>query len=139
MSGYLLDTDICIFFLQGKFNLADKIAEVGIQNCSISEITIGELLFGAENSQNYQKHRKEVEHFERSFTVVPIYNVLPTYAKEKVRLRRAGTPVAEFDLLIGATALSHDLTLVTGNVKHFSKIQGLTIENWTKKTHNSFV
>lgn len=49
-NGYLLDTDICIFFLQGKLGLVKKIEEIGVENCYVSEITIAELLFGAENS-----------------------------------------------------------------------------------------
>ncbi|MBK8491418.1 MAG: type II toxin-antitoxin system VapC family toxin [Saprospirales bacterium] len=132
MNSYLLDTDICVYFLQGKFGLTEKIEAIGIDNCYVSEITIAELLFGAENSQNYEKHISEVEKFERSFSILPIYSALRTYAKEKVRLRKAGSPLAEFDLLIGTTAVHHDLILVSGNVKHFSKIQGIQLEDWTK-------
>ncbi len=133
MNGYLLDTDICIFFLQGKHGLSSKIEEVGIEHCFISEITIAELLFGAENSNNCEKHMEEVSLFEQNFRIIPIYNVLSTYAKEKVRLKRLGTIVAEFDLLIGSTALTHDLTMVTGNVNHLGKLQGIQVEDWTKR------
>lgn len=70
MNGYLLDTDICIFFLQGKYGLSEKIGAVGIENCFISEITIAELLFGAENSTNYEKHIEEVSLFEQHFQLL---------------------------------------------------------------------
>ena len=133
MNGYLLDTDICIFFLQGKYGLSSKIEEVGIENCFISEITIAELLFGAENSNNYEKHMEEVSLFEQNFRIIPIYNVLRTYAKEKVRLKKVGTIVAEFDLLIGSTAVAHNLIMVTGNVSHLTKIQSIQVEDWTKR------
>ena len=53
-----MDTDICIFLLQGKYGLEEKIKRVGLKNCYISEITIAELKYGAENSSNYQKHIK---------------------------------------------------------------------------------
>lgn len=107
MKQYLLDTDICIYFLKGKYGLVQKIEEVGIENCFVSEITIAELLFGAENSQNFEKHIAEVEKFENDFQIIPVYDALRIYAKEKVRLKRAGNLVAEFDLLIGSTALAH--------------------------------
>lgn len=130
MNGYLLDTDICVFFLRGKYNLANKIEAVGIENCFVSEITIAELLFGAENSTDYEKHIKEVEFFEKNFKVITINSCLRLYAKEKAKLRRKGTPVAEFDLLIGATAVANNFTMVTRNRKHFEKISDIKIENW---------
>jgi tRNA(fMet)-specific endonuclease VapC len=49
---YLLDTNVCIHFFRGKFDLLDKLQQIGIRNCSISEITLAELAFGAENSLN---------------------------------------------------------------------------------------
>ena len=139
MKGYLLDTDTCIFFLRGKYGLKDKVDEVGIQNCYVSEVTIGELFFGAEYSQNIEQHISEVEGLENSFQVLPIYTILRAYAKEKARLRRAGTPIAEFDLLIGITAVQRELVMVTNNVRHFSKIEGIKIENWMEKKYNKFV
>ncbi len=68
---YLLDTDICIFFLQGKYDIKKKIKEVGINNCFISEITLAELKFGAIKSANIKRHTKEVEKMEELFTVIP--------------------------------------------------------------------
>lgn len=64
--------------------------------------------------------------------IIPISNVLDLFAKEKARLRKAGKPLDEFDLLIGVTAVKYSLTLVTNNVKHFARIEGINIENWTE-------
>ncbi|MEZ4887297.1 MAG: type II toxin-antitoxin system VapC family toxin [Chitinophagales bacterium] len=139
MKGYLLDTDICIFFLKDKFHLTEKIDAVGIDKCFISAITIGELLYGAEFSSDYEKHIKEVVFFEDEFTVIPVYEALRIYAKEKARLRRLGTMIADLDLLIGATAITHDLIMVTRNYKHFSKIDSIQLEDWTEKEYNEFV
>jgi tRNA(fMet)-specific endonuclease VapC len=139
MVKYLLDTDICIFFLKGKFELVQKIDTVGIENCFISEITIAELWFGAERSNNFKKHSKEVLFMEQHFQVLPLSNVLRTYAKEKARLQSIGNIVAEFDLLIGATAIANNLIMVTRNQKHFSRIQGIQLENWTEKRDNEFL
>ena len=56
MNKYLLDTDICIYFLKGMYGLNDKIVSVGIDNCFISEITVAELKFGAANSEKIKQN-----------------------------------------------------------------------------------
>ena len=139
MKGYLLDTDACIFFLRGKYKLADKIAAIGVENCFISEITIAELLFGAENSGDPEKHMKEVLFFEQNFKIVPLYSSLRLYAKEKARLRKNGNMIAEFDLLIGSTAIKNNLILVTRNKKHFNRINQIKIEDWSDNVFNEFL
>jgi tRNA(fMet)-specific endonuclease VapC len=129
--AFLLDTSICVFFLRGKLNLADKIREVGLENIYISEVTILELYFGAENSSNPTKSYLAVEKFLSGLKIVPLFGVMKRYAKEKVRLRRIGKPMHdEFDLLIGVTAAENKLTLVTDNVKDFLNIEDLKLDNW---------
>lgn len=127
---YLLDTDICIFLLQGKFGIDSKVKEVGIQNCFVSEITIAELKYGAENSSSYQKHIQEVEKIEKLFGIIPIYGALDHYAKEKVRLQKEGALIPDFDLLIGTTSVANDLTMVTNNERHLKRVSGIQLENW---------
>jgi len=63
--------------------------------------------------------------------IVPIYNALDLYAKEKARLRKGGTIVDDFDLLIGVTAVVNKMTLVTNNTKHFGRIRKILLEDWT--------
>jgi tRNA(fMet)-specific endonuclease VapC len=63
---------------------------------------------------------------------VPIYHSLDLYASEKARLRKAGTPVDDFDILIGVTSISHNLIMVTNNSEHFKRLKGIIIEDWTK-------
>ena len=131
---YLLDTNICVFFLRGKLNLDDIVKEKGRENCYISEITIFELRFGAENSDNPSKSHKAVDKFLNGLYIVPIFGSVKLYAKEKVRLRKIGKPINdEFDLLIGVTAIENDLTLVTDNTKDFEKLDGIKLENWFKR------
>lgn len=139
MIMYLIDTDICIFFLRGKFGIKDKTKEVGISNCYISEITVAELTYGAMKSANYDKHIVEVAKMEQLFNIISIYESFPKFAEEKVRLQKAGNLIPDFDLLIGSTAVTHDLTMVTNNEKHLSRIEGIRIENWSKKEFNRFV
>ena len=128
---YLLDTSICIFFLRGKLNLDELIRQKGRENCFISEITVLELRYGAENSENPNKSHKAVDAFISGLSIIPIYGSIKRYAKEKVRLRKIGKPMHdEFDLLIGVTAIENKLTLVTDNVKDFERLDGIKIENW---------
>lgn len=131
---YLLDTNICVFFLRGMLNLDIIIREKGLENCYISEITVFELRFGAENSKNPKKAHLVVDKFIQGLTIIPIYGCAKKYAEEKVRLRKNGTPIHdEFDLLIGVTASENQLTLVTDNTKDFKNIEGLYLENWYKR------
>jgi tRNA(fMet)-specific endonuclease VapC len=99
---YLLDTSTCVFYLRGKLDLDDLIKQKGRENCFISEITVFELRFGAENSSNLIKSHKAVDDFLLGLTIIPIFESTQTYAKEKTRLRKIGKPRHdEFDLLIG--------------------------------------
>lgn len=128
---YLLDTNICIFFLRGKLNLDEIIRSKGRENCFISEITILELRFGAENSANPTRSHKAVDAFVAGLSIIPIFGSIRLYAKEKVRLRKIGKPINdEFDLLIGVTAIQYKLVLITDNGKDFVRLDGLKIENW---------
>jgi tRNA(fMet)-specific endonuclease VapC len=63
--------------------------------------------------------------------ILPIFHSLDLFAKEKARLQKAGTPVDDFDLLIGVTSVTHKLTMVTNNTTHFKRINGIKLEDWT--------
>lgn len=130
---YLLDTDIIIFFLRGKFNILDKINSIGLENCFISEITIAELKFGAVKSENFEKHYKEVELVEKMFIILPVYDIFDTYALERNRLQKKGLLIPDFDLLIGTTSLVHNMIMVSNNEKHLKRIDGITLNNWVKE------
>ncbi|MDA6069590.1 PIN domain-containing protein [Flavobacterium sp. AC] len=132
--GYLLDTSICVFFLRGRLNLDKIVKEVGLENCYISEITVAELRFGAENSDDPIKSNKAVDVFFKGLTIIPIFGSIKRYATEKVRLRKIGKPINdEFDLLIGVTAIENQLILVTDNSKDFKLLNGIQMENWFER------
>ncbi len=132
--AYLLDTSICVFFLRGKMDLNKTIKEKGRENCYISEITVFELRFGAENSDDITKSHKAVDDFINGLSIIPIYGCVKRYATEKVRLRKMGKPIHdEFDLLIGITSVENKLTLVTDNTTDFQNIEDIKIENWFKR------
>ncbi len=98
----------------------------------LSRICGTELKFGVENSEKKEKNQTVLDNFLTGVKIVPIFHSLDLYAKEKSRLRKAGTAIDDFDLLIGVTAVTHNLTLVTNNTNHFKGIKGISIENWTK-------
>ena len=128
---YLLDTCTCVFFLRGRLNLDEIIRIKGVENCFISELTVFELRYGAENSGNPKKSHDAVDKFIKGLSIIPIFGCVKKYAETKVKLRKDGTPIHdEFDLIIGVTALENKLTLVTDNVKDFRYIEDLKIENW---------
>jgi tRNA(fMet)-specific endonuclease VapC len=128
---YLLDTNICAYFLYGIFNLEEKIDEVDIENCCVSEITIAELKYGVEKSTQKEKNRKALETFQTKFVIIPIFPALDIYATEKARLKTKGEILDDFDLLIGSTAIFNNLTLITKNVSDFDRLNGIIIEDWT--------
>ena len=132
MKKYLLDTNICIFFIKGQYSLNKKIEEIGVQNCFISEITVAELKYGIENSKTIEAMRIIVEAFIPKFAVIPIFNALDIYAKEKAKLRKQGLLVDDFDILIGSTAVANDMIMVTNNVGHLSRLDNIIIEDWTR-------
>jgi tRNA(fMet)-specific endonuclease VapC len=131
LKKYLLDTNICVYFLNGKFNLDQKIDKAGFENCCASEITIAELKYGVEKSTQKERNRKTLETFQDKFDVIPIFPALDIYAKEKSRLKTKGKILDDFDLLIGASAIFNNLTLVTRNVSDFDRLSGIQIEDWT--------
>lgn len=133
MKKYLLDTNICAYFLNGKFNLETKLDEVGFENCVVSEITIAELKYGVEKSTFKEKNRKTLETFQMKFDIIPIFPALDIYAKEKARLKIKGKILDDFDLLIGSTAIFNNLTLVTKNISDFERLENIKIEDWTSE------
>ena len=130
---YLLDTNICVFLLRGKYEVNKAIAAVGSDNCHISELTVMELKYGAEVV--YQRDGiDQREGLNKLFSIVdvlPISSALEFAASEKARLRLNGTPIEDnFDLLIGSTAIVNDMVMVTENVKDFKNLNGIKLENW---------
>lgn len=131
MKQYLLDTNVCIYYIKGLYELDRKIEAVGLPNCFISEITVAELKFGAANSKTPHLLKPIVEAFIPKFAVIPIFDALDIFAEEKARLRRQGFALDDFDILIGATAVVNQMTMVTNNIKHLSRLANIVIQDWT--------
>jgi len=128
---YLLDTDTCIYWLKGAESIRERLLNVGIESIAISVITVGELFFGAYNSAQVDKNLVQVHTFISQVSVVQLgLNALQLFGELKTYLRKQGKPLADFDLLIAATALIEKRILVTSNLRHYQHISGIQIENW---------
>jgi tRNA(fMet)-specific endonuclease VapC len=117
--------------MKGKFDLESKFDRIPADQIFVSEITLAELKFGVENSEYPDKNRTVLGNFLTGVQVLPIFHSLDLYAQEKARLRKAGTPIDDFDLLIGVTSITHGFVMVTNNTNHFSRIKGIKLEDWT--------
>lgn len=130
---YILDSNICIHLLRNRKEVIDAISSVGWDMCCISELSVVELLYGAECSNNPEQNRKEIESFVKDIEVLPFNVCIEEFCRQKARLRTQGMLIEDFDLFIGCTAVATGYVLVTENVKHLSRLQGITIENWVKR------
>lgn len=130
MNGYLLDTDIVVFFLRNKKNIAEHLALLSPNDVFVSEVTVAELEYGNRCSGRYEENKYMVERFLSSVNIVPFSDAILLYAEERYRLRMLGQSIEDFDLLIGCAAVSENLIMVTNNAKHYSRIKGIRIENW---------
>jgi tRNA(fMet)-specific endonuclease VapC len=132
---YLLDTDIVSATISRRpsATVLAHSASVPATDQVISSITVGELLYGALKRPEITERLIETLEalvFSR-FDVVPFdHAAARTYAEIRVVLEHAGTRLDDPDLRIAATALAHDLTIVTGNTRHFDRVPGLRVENW---------
>lgn len=132
-SGYLLDTNICIYLLKGKYDIAKRLDRFSMCRFCISEITLAELYYGASKSNRKEERMKDVHLISSLFEVLPISSSLELYGDNKCALEQAVNRIDDFDLLIGSTAVKHNLILVTENLKHLCRIPNIRIENWVEK------
>ena len=131
--AYLIDTDTIIFALRGDSSVLAKFEENKNLPFSISMITYAELVFGAKRSQNEQKNMIKVNHIRDIYPIEELNEgVIEVFADIKAKMFDKGIRIEDMDLLIAATAIYNELTLVTNNTKHFEDVPNLKIENWKK-------
>ena len=129
--AYLIDTDIIIFGITGNQKVQQRISEKEAISKAISIITYGELLYGAKKSSQTDKNSAIIYRLAEIFPIIGISRaVIEAFADVKLSLEKQGDKLADLDLLIAATALSLNYTLVTNNIKHYKRIKGLKLENW---------
>lgn len=130
---YLLDTDTIIYSLKGDGVVNDNIRRHVHDPIKTTVITLMELYYGAYNSQHKTSNLSKVRTLARAMEILSLGpESVETFAILKAELESSGNRLDDFDLIIAAIALSHNLILVTNNEKHFIRIDGLKYENWTK-------
>jgi len=129
---YLLDTNACIRVLNGSSApLIARLRTHAPSEIAVSSVTRAELLYGARRSARVADNLRLLEVFFAPLTSLPFDDACAgEYGAVRAALAAAGRPIGPNDLLIAATALAHDLTLVTHNVREFSRIPALKIDDW---------
>lgn len=125
---YLLDTDWSIHCLHRVERVVARLTELRPEGVGISIISLAELYQGVFYATDPVGNERALRDFLAPFPVVPLEDeICRIFARERGRLKAMGTPIGDFDLLIGATALQHNLTLLSNNRRHFERISGLSI------------
>jgi tRNA(fMet)-specific endonuclease VapC len=127
-NNYLLDTNVVIELFKGNKAIADKINK--LKQFYISSVVLGELYIGINRVANKSKHLKKLNDFLELCTVINIDSTTAKlYGEAVAALYIKGNPIPTNDIWIAATALQHNLTLVTAD-NHFKQIDDLTIKSW---------
>ena len=130
---YLLDSDILIFLCKGKTAIQDRICREGLSNCRISDISLAEILVGPYKN-GWERDFHNVRQVEKIIPQIPLSKeIIHRYAGLRAQLEGQGIRLEDLDLLIAATALVNDYTLVSHNTRHFSRIPGLKLEDWIQE------
>jgi len=130
---YLLDTDTCIYLIKKRpASVISKLNALPNDQVALSAITAFELQFGVENSQQHKKSQIALNHFLEPFLyILPIdRRVAECAAKIRSDLKKKGTPIDSYDVLIAGVALAHELILVSNNIDEFQRVSDLKLENW---------
>ena len=126
----MLDTDTVSFVLRGEGNAGMNLTAHAPSAVCLSAISLSELRFGAEKRQSKRMHRL-IDTFVTAVDVVAFDAVAAAlFGRLCADLEGTGTPIGVLDTLIAAHAMSLNLTLVSNNTKHFTRVKGLKTVNW---------
>lgn len=125
---YLVDSDWIADYLKGRRQAVALLTSLAASGTAISIVTFGEIYEGIYYGQDPREHERVFRNLLRWVDVLPMNRtVMRRFARIRGRLRRQGQLLGDPDILIAATALQHDLTLVTRNIRHFSRIPTLRL------------
>jgi tRNA(fMet)-specific endonuclease VapC len=132
MLKYLLDTNIIIYTMKNRPTQVRELFKRHNDQICISTITLGELVYGAEHSQQTERNLTDIETMVARLEVLPFDNKAAYhFGQIRAELYRVGYPIGPYDMMIAGQARSSGLTLVTNNIKEFRRVPGLVLENWT--------
>ncbi len=128
---YLLDTNICVYWLKGNQAIEKRAMQVGLDKIQLPFITLSELYYGAYKSQQIKRNLTAVKKIESMLKRMDSSEeICKIFGEQKATLAKEGKLIDDADLFIASCALVSKRVLVTNNEKHFSRIKGLKIENW---------
>lgn len=130
---YLLDTDTVIYSMKGAGAVKENLMRHYNDPITISIVTLMELCYGAYKSQRTAANLSKIKTLEQSLEIVPFdMKSAERFGMVKAQPETKGTRLDDSDLMIAACALTRNLTLVTNNMKHFGRIEGLKFTNWSE-------
>lgn len=131
---YLLDTNICIYLIQQRPpKVLERFSNLALSDIGISSITVAELEYGVCKSQHQEKNRNALMQFLIPLEIVEFDQAAATlYGAIRSDLESRGLVIGAMDMLIAAHALSLGVTLVSNNVREFSRIANLSLQNWAE-------
>ena len=131
---YMLDTNICIYAIKHKpEKVFQKLQTVDPQDVCVSSVTYAELVHGVEKSAAVEKNRLALSMLLANIEILDFdVEAADCYGKIRAALEKKGTPIGSLDMMIAGHAMSMGYTVVTNNVKEFSRVPDLKIENWAE-------
>ncbi len=132
---YLLDTNICIYLIKKKPpEVHKRFQSLQVGDVGVSTITVSELQYGVAKSQNAERNQDALQEFLLPLEILPFEESAAFhYGKIRTLLERQGSSIGAMDLLIAAHALALAVPVVTNNEREFSRVPGLTVENWVER------
>ena len=133
MLKYLLDTNIVIYTMKNRPQQVKRRFQENHGRMGISAVTLGELVFGAEHSQQVEQNLADVEAMVARLEVLSFdHKAAYHFGQIRSALYRTGKPIGPYDMMIAGQARACGLILVTNNVKEFERVPGLLFEDWSK-------
>ena len=131
---YMLDTNICIYLIKHKpEKVFQKLQTIHPEDVCISSVTYAELVHGVEKSAAVEKNRLALSMLLANIEILDFdADAADSYGKIRAGLEKKGTPIGLLDMMIAGHAQSLGYTVVTNNVKEFSRVAALKIENWAE-------
>lgn len=129
---YLLDTNTCIRHLNRRSeSIIRKLASLVPEDIAVCSVVKAELFYGARKSNQPERTLARQQLFLNRFTSLPFDDrATEIYGSVRVQLEARGTPISPNDLMIAAIAVANGLILVTNNVREFSRVEGLQLDDW---------
>ena len=126
--SYLIDTDWIIHYLNGQRETVKRLVSLRKEGRAISVISLAELYEGVYYSTNPEGDKKALDDFLTGVSILGLEDeICKIFGKERGKLRKLKIVIGDFDLLIAATCLCYNLTLLTNNIRHFKMVEGLNI------------